>query len=982
MEYVEPAVSVANCLGAPLCKYFQYHRKLNDYVRNFNSIRDKLNSKMEDIELQLKAELLHPVGKIPKKGVQNWLEKVKAMIGEALDVETKVSNGRYLCRARNGKLVDEKTREMQTILDDAPNVSESLVIDGPHVGFPLPTSELVGEKAVRDEIWKCLRQEEVSMIGIWGMGGVGKTTIMKHIHNDLLKEPCKFDKVIWVTISKDFNIIKLQDDIASALNLKKDLAEEGNTVRRAAILLEMLKKTGKYVVILDDVWDRFSLEEVGIPEPSSSNGCKLVLTTRSKQVCNRMGCKDMLVRPLSEEEALILFLSRVGPNTVQSTTIMPTLRLVVNECAGLPLTVVVVAGTLKGEDDPRIWKNALNELKRRIGVVEGVETEVIERLKFSFDHLKDMKVKLCFLYCALYPEDFEIRKDELIECWIDEGFIDEMDTRQEMKDRGHAILKKLEDNCLLENAIGQLEWPCVKMHDAVRDMALSITSMNPRYMIQAGMQLKRLPKQEEWRADIEKVWLMNNFISEIPEDMSPPNCQLLTTLLLQHNRIEKIPNDFFAGMPNLSVLNLSFTNIESLPDSISELKNLTALLLGGCQELRHLPCLSKLQGLKKLDLKWTDIEEVPEGMDMLINLRYLDLQVFTLNDIPAGLLSKFCRLQHLKIDLSKAKAGIEEIMTLENLECFEGRFEDWQKFSKFVSSLQQSKKNLIQYRLVVSLDDLEFRIYDKSVIIIGYNFCEGELIMLPFDVQYLKIHACQNLRSLTDGIPCLENVIDLRVCTISDCQDIEYVVSMPFPSASRHPFQSLERLDLYHLPKLREVIKVERIGSPTTSILAQSATFAQLKVLHIWGCSSMKTLFLHWLLPNLQNLEEIQITHCRRLIQILGAPTSEDEENESDALIKFSLVKLRELKLKSLPELEIICSRSGVMVCDSLRLIDVDECYKLKRLPPFVPLAGNGQPYAYAPPSLVIRSSTEWQESLEWDDPSFKSVLQPHFLNR
>ncbi|KAK8630002.1 hypothetical protein V6N13_078816 [Hibiscus sabdariffa] len=911
MEYVEPAVSVANCLGAPLCKYFQYHRKLNDYVRNFNSIRDKLNSKMEDIELQLKAELLHPVGKIPKKGVQNWLEKVKAMIGEALDVETKVSNGRYLCRARNGKLVDEKTREMQTILDDAPNVSESLVIDGPHVGFPLPTSELVGEKAVRDEIWKCLRQEEVSMIGIWGMGGVGKTTIMKHIHNDLLKEPCKFDKVIWVTISKDFNIIKLQDDIASALNLKKDLAEEGNTVRRAAILLEMLKKTGKYVVILDDVWDRFSLEEVGIPEPSSSNGCKLVLTTRSKQVCNRMGCKDMLVRPLSEEEALILFLSRVGPNTVQSTTIMPTLRLVVNECAGLPLTVVVVAGTLKGEDDPRIWKNALNELKRRIGVVEGVETEVIERLKFSFDHLKDMKVKLCFLYCALYPEDFEIRKDELIECWIDEGFIDEMDTRQEMKDRGHAILKKLEDNCLLENAIGQLEWPCVKMHDAVRDMALSITSM-----------------------------------------------------------------------PNLSVLNLSFTNIESLPDSISELKNLTALLLGGCQELRHLPCLSKLQGLKKLDLKWTDIEEVPEGMDMLINLRYLDLQVFTLNDIPAGLLSKFCRLQHLKIDLSKAKAGIEEIMTLENLECFEGRFEDWQKFSKFVSSLQQSKKNLIQYRLVVSLDDLEFRIYDKSVIIIGYNFCEGELIMLPFDVQYLKIHACQNLRSLTDGIPCLENVIDLRVCTISDCQDIEYVVSMPFPSASRHPFQSLERLDLYHLPKLREVIKVERIGSPTTSILAQSATFAQLKVLHIWGCSSMKTLFLHWLLPNLQNLEEIQITHCRRLIQILGAPTSEDEENESDALIKFSLVKLRELKLKSLPELEIICSRSGVMVCDSLRLIDVDECYKLKRLPPFVPLAGNGQPYAYAPPSLVIRSSTEWQESLEWDDPSFKSVLQPHFLNR
>ncbi|GMI89924.1 hypothetical protein HRI_002661700 [Hibiscus trionum] len=123
MEYVEPTVAVANCLGAPVCKYLKYHRKLNDYVRNFKRIKDELTSKMEDIKLQLKVELLHPVGKIPKKGVQNWLKKVKDVIGEAQDVETKVTNGRYLCRACNGKLVDEKTQEMKTVLDDAPNVS-------------------------------------------------------------------------------------------------------------------------------------------------------------------------------------------------------------------------------------------------------------------------------------------------------------------------------------------------------------------------------------------------------------------------------------------------------------------------------------------------------------------------------------------------------------------------------------------------------------------------------------------------------------------------------------------------------------------------------------------------------------------------------------------------------------------------------------------------------------------------------------------
>ncbi|KAL4311056.1 hypothetical protein GQ457_01G047320 [Hibiscus cannabinus] len=134
----------------------------------------------------------------------------------------------------------------------------------------------------------------------------------------------------------------------------------------------------------------------------------------------------------------------------------------------------------------------------------------------------------------------------------------------------------------------------------------------------------------------------------------------------------------------------------------------------------------------------------------------------------------------------------------------------------------------------------------------------------------------------------------------------------------------------------------------------------------------------NWLLPNLQNLEQINVESCDQLREIIGAPISEDEEAVSDVLIKLNLPKLRELTLKSLPGLKSICSKNGVMVCDSLQLITVDYCLNLKRIPPFVPLVGNEQPYAYAPPSLQISSSTELWESLEWDDPNFKNVLQPH----
>ncbi|KAB2032612.1 hypothetical protein ES319_D05G386200v1 [Gossypium barbadense] len=949
MEYVEPVLGIANCLGTPACKYLQYHRKLNDYVRNFKRMRDELNCKMEDIELQLKAELLRPLGKIPKKGVENWLKAVKEMIREAQVVENKVSNGRYLCRACNGKLVDEKTREMKKFLDNAPNASEGLAMDGPSAGLPLPTSELVGEEAVRNEIWACLMQEEVSKIGVWGMGGVGKTTIMKHIHNDLLKEQ-RFERV--------------QDNIASALEAKKYLDKEEDKLRRAAILSEMLKNAGKHVLILDDVWDKVSLEEVGILEPSGSNGCKLVLTTRLEHVCKYMGCKVIKVKPLLEEEALILFLNKVGPNIVQSPTIMPTLKHVVKECAGLPLTIVVVAGTMKGEDNPLIWNNALRELKERIGKVEGVEAEVIESLKFSFDHLKDERVKYYF----------GIEKDELIECWIEEGFIDDMDTRQEMKDKGHVILKKLGDNCLLENITNLFGQPRIKMHDAVRDMALSITSMNPRYIVQAGLQLKELPKRGQWSPDIEKVSLMDNSITEFPADVLPTKCQLLTTLLLQFNPIKKIPYFFFINMPYLCVLNLSYTEIESLPNSISELKNLTTLLLRGCYKLRDMPCLSMLQELKKLDLNQTEIEEVPEGMDMLIELRYLDLGVHTLKEIPAGLLPKLVHLQHLSFDVYNEKTSLkaEEMEPLKKLECFTGRFEDINEFNKFISSMQQSKENLIKYYLHVGSSFIPAE-RDKTVTIGGVQNWEGELIMHPIEIQELIIVKCDYLRSLVADNCSFKNAIDLR---IYDCKGIECVVPLSsFASSSAHPFQSLELLYLQLLPKLSALImKDAGIGSATTSTLAPSTTFSHLKEIYVGSCSSMKTLLPHWLLPNLQNLEKIQVEGCSQLVEILGAETSEVEEKGSDALIKFHLPKLRELILFSLRNLKSICSKSGVMVCDSLQLIRIIRCDKLKRIPPFVLLVGNGQPFAYAPPSLTIRSDTEWWESLEWDDhPNFKN---------
>ncbi|KAK0599174.1 hypothetical protein LWI29_002960 [Acer saccharum] len=162
------------------------------------------------------------------------------------------------------------------------------------------------------------------------------------------------------------------------------------------------------------------------------------------------------------------------------------------------------------------------------------------------------------------------------------GFVDEMVNLQATEHMAHIIIKSLVNNCLLLESTDNEGRSCVKLHVIVRDMALMhITSKSPLFMVKAGMELEELPSGKEWKENLDKVSLMDNLIKEIPSSLSP-NCQILSTLLLQGNPLRSIPESFFSHMHGLKILNLSGTKIESLPNSISELTNLTALLLRNC----------------------------------------------------------------------------------------------------------------------------------------------------------------------------------------------------------------------------------------------------------------------------------------------------------------------------------------------------------------------------------------------------------------
>ncbi|GLT50389.1 hypothetical protein SLA2020_238760 [Shorea laevis] len=1049
--------------------YVDCHRKLEEDLSEFRSEIQILKSKVNS---RIQAEV-HS-GQVVREEERGWFEDVQKIEEDLLDVEERARRISYFQRASLDKLVREKI-EMLKRIQERGNFNEGLVTErAPAPGSRIPTEKLEGEISTKGRIWEYLMGDEVGMIGVCGIGGVGKTTIMKHVNNDLLTGSI-FQKVIWVTVSYPFNVFELQEKIALAMGKSKTLEKVKEETMRAAALMDIMGEL-RFVLILDDVWEKFSFSDVGIPEPVQ-NKSKVVITTRSIEVCKYLDCKIVKVQPLSPEESLNLFLEKVGRDVLQNVSgLEETLKPIVAECKGLPLAIVVIAGSLKGEYDIAEWRNALNELRQCVTSVKCVEDEIFVRLRFSYDRLRSLQIQECFLYCSLFREDYEFSEKKLIEDWIDEGLIviAELGSRQAAYDRGHAFLNRLLQNCLLEECVGRRT---VKMHDVVRDMAIKSIGPGFGYMVKAGMKLTEVPNERGWGNDIKKVSLMANEISKIPTGLSP-KCPLLTTLILSWNlNLLEIPSSFFEDMVGLKVLDLSYTDIEALPDSISNLVNLSALRLRECRSLKYLPSLAKLgalkkldlcgagieavpegmemlvsleyldlscrnlkeipsslfesvvglqvldlsgtgvkalpnsisnlvnlstlrlrkcqrlkylpsfeklMALKKLDLNWAGIEVVPQGMEMLVSLKYLDLYCRTLKEIPTGILPSLSSLQYLAVYPSSAitkRIHIEEVARLSNLESLKCGMEV-QGFNYLINK-SKDFDSLTAYELRLTTGEREitgygfFDVYPRKVLIDGWEIGE-ECVVLPDTLEDLWISRCKNMKNMRCSLNktvLLENATELRRCRIDDCEGIECMVELDSSSSSlcRLVLDKLEDLTLHHLSNLSALVRVEGVTTPLH-------IFSNLKYLSIRFCSAMRKLIPLELLRALQNLMGITVVGCTQMEEIIETIASSDSDASSSNKFPFTFPKLHVLSLMELYQLKSICSGKGVMVCDSIKLIQISNCPELERIPFQLPLLANGQPSP--PPCLekikIDDKSKEWWESVvEWDHSNAKNILQP-----
>ncbi|XP_019083631.1 PREDICTED: probable disease resistance protein At1g61190 isoform X1 [Camelina sativa] len=833
------------------------------YIRTLKENLRALEREMEDLraikdEVQNKVVREETRHKQKRKAVQVWLTRVESIDTEFNNVLSASPVqlqklffcglcSKNVCSSYNyGKTVFLLLEEVRKLNSEG-NFEE--------VVEPAPTSEMVerptqptiGQDRMLEKAWKRLMEDNVGIMGLHGMGGVGKTTLFKKIYNKFSEIAGTFNVVIWIVVSQGATISKLQEDIADKLHLCSDEWKNKSESDKAADIYDDLKRK-RFALMLDDIWEEVDLEAIGVPFPTEENKCKVAFTTRSQEVCGRMGDHDaMEIKCLERDEAWELFKSKVGDNTLsRDPGIVKLARRVADKCRGLPLALKVIGKAMSSKTTVREWEHAMDVLTRSAAEFSSdMENKILSILKFSYDSLGDEQIQSCFLYCALFPEDELIDVDDLIHLWICEGFLGEYQVIKEVYNKGYAMLRTL----LRANLLTESGTESVVMHDVLREMALWIASdfgkQKENFVVQANVGLVEIPQVKDWGA-VRRMSLMKNKIKEIT--CSSSKCSQLTTLFLQKNQLKNQSGEFIRSMKKLVVLDLSKnSNLSELPEQISE-----------------------LDSLQYLDLSYTSIEKLPVGLQELKKLTHLILHATRKLRSISGI-SRLVSLRVLSLFGSSVHGDVSVLMELQLLEKLQVlMITVSEELSLEHILLGDQIKRLANCITYLEIIDFQEKPLDLSSLPSMENL--NELIVVSSHV--VEIYTDIKCReSETDSshernpkIPCFTNLCNVRignchsikdltwllfapnltVLYIEDLREVEEVINKEKATdlTGITPFQKLQILDVDDLPKLE-------------SIYRSPLPFPFLRRISVWVCPKLRKFPLN--ATSAPRLEEFEI---------------------------------------------------------------------------------------------------------------------------
>ncbi|KAK9081194.1 hypothetical protein Syun_030557 [Stephania yunnanensis] len=414
----------------------------------------------------------------------------------------------------------------------------------------------------------------LSIVTILGLGGLGKTTLAQLVFNDATVKKHFGSMMIWVCVSEDFAVTTIWFKILKEIDSSSTQSESSSKQElQKKLEKELIGK--KFLAVLDDCWhkDVDKWEELILPfKVYGAAGSKVVVTTREENVASTIGSSythDLQL--LSDDQCLKLFESKAFvEGETKNSNLVKIGEEIVKKCRGVPLAVKVLGGLMRSKRTEQEWLVIRDGEFWQLG--GDVQKQVIEILKLSYNNLPP-KVRQCFSYCSIFPKDYEIGKNEVIQLWMAQGFLQISKEGELMEDIGEEFIRIL---CRIsffqfaaEREMDEGTKLFYQMHDLVHDVAQHLSRFECKYLVDA--------KDEKINENIHHISLISN-----NQKFEIPNCI---------NKVKKLR---------------SFYSFSSYGDSYDRLKVTTGLLK-----------LLQLRFIRVLNLSGLPLKELPSSIGEL-----------------------------------------------------------------------------------------------------------------------------------------------------------------------------------------------------------------------------------------------------------------------------------------------------------------------------------------------------------------------------
>ncbi|XP_059451126.1 disease resistance protein RUN1-like [Corylus avellana] len=475
--------------------------------------------------------------------------------------------------------------------------------------------------------------DDVRMVGIWGMAGIGKTTISKAIYNQFFHsfEGKSFLANISETFKQPNGQVRLQQQLL--FDILKTVKIKVNNVDRGITMIQERLHSRRVLVILDDV---DHLEQLKIIARSHDchdwfgPGSRIIITTRDEQLLKVLEVDGVYAaKEMSENESLELLSWHAFRNSYPTKDFMELSRSVVAYSGGLPLALEVL-GSFLFSRSMQDWEDTLEKLKRI------PNDEIQTKLRISFDALSDSTQKDIFLDISCFF--IGMHKDYVTQILNACGLF------------ANIGISVLIQRCLLSVSVRNK----LIMHDLLRDMGREI--VREEYPKMPGKRSRlwlhedafNILANHEGTEAVEGLTLKFSTLREVNfSTRAFIRMRRLRLLQLDHVQLtgdyehlskelrwlrwhrfpqKFMPNNFYSR--NLVAIDLRYSNLKQVWKNSEQLfEKLKFLNLSHSQYLTQTPNFARLPNLEKLILKdCTSLFEVHQSIGDLNNLVLVNLK--------------------------------------------------------------------------------------------------------------------------------------------------------------------------------------------------------------------------------------------------------------------------------------------------------------------------------------------------------------------